>query len=270
MDRIITPFLKWPGGKRWFIQKHKSLLPKEFNRYFEPFLGSGVVFFYLNPDVAVLNDLNKNLIDTYKGIKSKWSKVYQLLNEHNEAHCKEYYYYIRSTTFTTLEEKSAQLIYLNRTCFNGIYRVNKQGQFNVPIGSKTQVLLDTDNFQATAKALRSTKLLNKDFEKIINMTKENDFLFVDPPYTVRHNNNGFIKYNEVLFSWDDQVRLAKSLSNAKERGVKIILTNASHESIRDLYEPYGFDFIETSRYSSISASSSKRSNYEELIIMANL
>jgi DNA adenine methylase len=270
MNCKITPFLKWPGGKRWFVQKHHDLFPKHYNRYFEPFLGSGVVFFTLNPEEAILNDVNKNLIDTYKGVKSRWRKVNQYLYEHNKRHNKNYYYEIRSRSYSTLEEKSAQFIYLNRTCFNGIYRVNKEGKFNVPIGSKSKVLLESDNFQVISSSLKRTKLFNKDFEKIINMTVQDDFLFVDPPYTVRHNKNGFIKYNEILFSWEDQIRLARSLVRAKQRGVKIIMTNASHESIKELYEAEGFNFMETSRFSSISACSEKRSNFVELIIMANL
>ncbi|KEZ48205.1 DNA adenine methylase [Metabacillus indicus] len=270
MNQIITPFLKWPGGKRWFIEKHYDLLPTQYNRYLEPFLGSGAVFFTLKPDEAILNDINKDLIDTYRGVKTRWRKVYHCLSEHSLLHSKEYYYDIRSSTYTSLEERSAQFIYLNRTCFNGIYRVNKKGKFNVPIGSKTRVLLDTDNFRAQSLALKKTRIFNKDFEDIIEMAVKDDFLFVDPPYTVRHNKNGFIKYNEILFTWEDQLRLSKSLARAKDRGVKIILTNASHESIRELYKPYDFNFLETSRYSSISATAVNRSNFEELIVMANL
>jgi DNA adenine methylase len=270
MQKKITPFLKWAGGKRWLVQKYPNIFPKEYNTYFEPFLGSGAVFFTLLPNKAVLNDRNTELIDTYKGIKTRWKKVYNYLNEHHNNHCKEYYYKIRSTSYSTLEERAAKMIYLNRTCFNGIYRVNLNGQFNVPIGSKSKVLLETDNFKELSNSLKGITLQNTDFEKVIDKSVENDFIFVDPPYTVRHNENGFIKYNEVLFSWEDQVRLSKSLKRAKDRGVQILITNASHTSIRELYEPFGFDLQVVSRYSSISASSRNRSNFEELLIMANI
>jgi DNA adenine methylase len=270
MSNKLTPFLKWAGGKRWLVQKYHYLFPKEFNTYIEPFLGSGVVFFSLLPEKAILNDRNKELIDAYKGIKTSWKKVYDNLIVHHRNHNKEYYYNIRSTNFTLLEDRAAKLIYLNRTCFNGIYRVNLKGEFNVPIGSKTKVLLETDNFKEISKALKKVKLLNSDFEKVVERAKENDFVFVDPPYTVRHNENGFIKYNEVLFTWEDQVRLSESLNRAKIRGVKILLTNASHKSIRELYEPLGFNLETVSRYSSISASSKNRSTFEELIITANI
>ncbi|EMY8535891.1 MULTISPECIES: DNA adenine methylase [Bacillus cereus group] len=270
MNKKIIPFLKWAGGKRWFVQQYPHLLPENYNRYFEPFLGSGVVYFTLCPNDAVLNDRNKELIDAYKGIKFCWKKVYDLLIQHDKLHSKEYYYDIRSTSFTSLKEKAARMIYLNRTCFNGIYRVNKQGQFNVPVGSKTSVLLETDDFGELAKLLKKAKILNQDFEKIIDQAQYNDFVFVDPPYTVRHNQNGFVKYNEVLFSWDDQVRLSKSLIRAKNRGVKILMTNASHQSIRELYESEGFDLQVVSRFSSISASALHRDKYEELVIKVNM
>lgn len=270
MNNNLTPFLKWAGGKRWLVNKYPEVFPTEFDRYFEPFLGSGVVFFYLQPTEAVLNDNNKDLINAYRGVKSRWRKVYALLSEHHLNHCVEYYYYIRATNFKLLEEKAAKMIYLNRTCFNGIYRVNKNGDFNVPIGSKGNVLLETDNFQEISKVLKGAKLLNKDFEEVINKSQKNDFIFVDPPYTVRHSQNGFIKYNEVLFTWDDQERLSKCLIHAKERGVQILMTNASHHSIRELYEPFGFKIQTVSRYSSISASPKSRNNYKELIISCNL
>ncbi|SFA93788.1 DNA adenine methylase [Lentibacillus halodurans] len=266
----VTPFLKWAGGKRWLIQKYPEYFPTEYNTYFEPFLGSGVVFFHLQPKEAVLNDTNKDLIDSYRAIKSRWRKVYNLLTKHHENHCKNYYYHIRSTNYHSLEERAAKMIYLNRTCFNGIYRVNKKGDFNVPIGSKTKVLLDTDDFQGTSKLLKGIELLNNDFEKVINRSSINDFIFVDPPYTVRHNSNGFVKYNEVLFSWEDQERLANCLIEAKKRGVKILMTNAAHPSIQQLYEPKGFNIKSVSRYSSISASKKSRNSYQELLISCNL
>ncbi|NLS41517.1 Dam family site-specific DNA-(adenine-N6)-methyltransferase [Bacillus subtilis] len=270
MKNGVTPFLKWAGGKRWLIQQYPEYFPTEYNTYFEPFLGSGVVFFYLQPEFAILNDTNKDLIDSYKAIRSRWRKVYTLLSQHHKNHCKNYYYDIRSTSYRSLEERAAKMIYLNRTCFNGIYRVNKKGEFNVPIGSKTQVLLDTDEFQKISKILKGIKLLNTDFEKVIDLSREHDFVFVDPPYTVRHNSNGFVKYNEVLFSWEDQERLAECLIKAKNRGVKILMTNAAHPSIRQLYEPNGFNIKAVSRYSSISANKKSRSNYQEFLIFCNL
>lgn len=267
---MATPFLKWAGGKRWFVSLKSELFPTKFNTYFEPFLGAGAVFFAINPEKAVLSDLNKSLILTYKAIKEDWKKVKTNLDIHHQKHSKTYYYETRKLTKLDKFENAAQFIYLNRTCFNGIYRVNSQGEFNVPIGTNNNVTLEKDNFEEISNSLSNVELLDSDFETVINRAKNNDFLFVDPPYTVRHNNNGFISYNEKLFSWDDQKRLAKALKRAKDRGVKLILTNADNINIKKLYEKKGFYLDSISRYSSISAQSSNRRQFDELLVCANL
>jgi DNA adenine methylase len=266
--KISRPFLKWPGGKRWFIEQHFDLLPKKIRgRYIEPFLGSGAVFFAMEPQEAILSDACKDLILTYTGVSDFAQEVLNLLTNHDLKHDYEYYYQVRSEEPESIAERAARFIYLNRTCFNGIYRVNSKGKFNVPIGSKTKVLLDTDDFLKWSETLKRAQLFHSDFEVIIDLARHGDFLFVDPPYTIRHNNNGFVKYNEVLFSWQDQLRLHDCLIRAKSRGAKILMTNANHQSLRELYNK-GFKQFVTSRYSSIAASGSKRDRYEELIIQA--
>lgn len=160
------------------------------------------------------------------------------------------------------------MIYLNRTCFNGIYRVNANGDFNVPKGSKDSVLLDTDDFEAVSMALQHASIYLCDFETLIDNAQEGDFVFADPPYTVRHNRNGFVKYNEVLFSWEDQIRLSRALLRAKKRGATIIATNANHASVRELYETRHFVLETVSRFSSISASPESRRQFEELVIIS--
>jgi DNA adenine methylase len=264
--KVQQPFLKWPGGKRWFIEKHRDLLPVEVKgRYIEPFLGSGALFFALNPEHAVLSDSCKDLINTYIGVAVFPETVIEILNQHAVKHSKTYYYEIRASEPKNIAERAARFIYLNRTCFNGIYRVNNSGKFNVPMGSKTKVILDYDNFLSWSQSLQKAQIYSSDFERIIDDAVEDDFVFVDPPYTIRHNNNGFIQYNEVLFSWHDQVRLHECLLRAKLRGVQILMTNANHQSIKELYEK-DFKHVVTSRYSPIAASSDKRDSYEELII----
>lgn len=267
----MTPFLKWAGGKRWFVQKYSHLFPTQFNRYIEPFLGSGSVFFFLKPKRALLGDSNFDLITSYNGIKEDWHSMECLLFQHQLKHSDSYYYSIRDGKIPEDPvERAARLIYLNRACFNGIYRVNLEGKFNVPRGTRNNIILPTDDFKATAQQLKKAKIIVEDFEVLINRAKKNDFIFADPPYTVRHNNNGFIKYNEKLFSWSDQERLANSLAKARRRGAMIVSTNANHESLRDLYADKGFNFFEISRYSSISASSTSRKHFEELVILSNL
>ena len=262
----IQPFLKWPGGKRWFVDKHRRLFHYNYNTYIEPFLGSGAVFFYLQPQNAILNDINPDVVEAYRGIQSNPSFIRKSLAYHHRNHSYDHYYDIREKKYYAALQRASRTIYLNRTCFNGIYRVNLKGEFNVPIGTKTQVILESDDFFATSKLLQNAIILQSDFEKVVDKARKDDFIFADPPYTVRHNFNGFLKYNEKLFSWEDQERLAKSLIRARERGAKVILTNANHTSIKSLYKNSGFTIEATSRFSSISASSANRKQFEELII----
>ena len=262
----IKPFLKWAGGKRWFASHILSLLPHRFNRYIEPFLGSGAIFFSLQPNRSILCDLNEELIDTYLAIKKNWRLVQRELRKHHSNHGKRYYYKIRESQPNSEYSRAARLIYLNRTCWNGLYRVNKRGQFNVPIGTKQNVLLETDDFEGVSILLKRSQLLAVDFEKVIQKADKDDLLFVDPPYTVKHNENGFIKYNEKLFHWDDQVRLSECLKKAKRRGVHVILTNANHDSIIDLYKDE-FKIVPYARNSIIAADSKNRKLCEELVII---
>lgn len=261
----LKPFLRWVGGKRWLITNYSEHFPEKYNNYIEPFLGGGAVYFFLKPEKAILSDLNSDLINAYNSIKNNPEKLLDLLKKHQLKHSKDYYYQVRNSKPRLDLSKAARFIYLNRASFNGIYRVNKNGIFNVPYGNKSKILHENESFQQLSKILENTKIINSDFEKIIDMAKKNDFLFVDPPYTVAHNNNGFVSYNEKIFSWDDQIRLFNSLKKAKNKGVKIMLTNANHSSIRELYEN-DFKFIEVSRYSSVSGLSAHRKKYSELII----
>lgn len=261
----LTPFLKWAGGKRWLTNLVDRFLPDPGGTYYEPFVGSAAMFFHCGPRKAVLSDMNAALVEVYNAVKSDASRVEKHLRTHAANHSQEYYYEIRSKRFRNECTRAAQFIYLNRTCWNGLYRVNQEGFFNVPKGTKSDVILETDDFSAISKSLKNCKILLSDFEVQIDKSKAGDVIFADPPYTVRHKHNGFIKYNEVLFSWDDQVRLRDALLRAKTRGVRILLTNADHESIRSLYRK-GFFIREMSRYSAISSLSGTRGEYPELLI----
>ncbi len=248
------------------MQRHADFIPKNFRRYIEPFLGGGSVFFYLQPTSSLLGDTNPDLIAAYSGIKENWEEVVKSLQYHSSQHSDEYFYLIRGSHPTDVIQRASRMIYLNRTCFNGIYRVNLRGEFNVPRGTKDSVLLTSDRFDQIAKLLEGADIRSADFEILIDEAQADDFIFADPPYTVRHNFNGFVKYNEKLFSWQDQERLAKALIRAKNRGVHILSTNANHSSIRELYEDCGFNLNTTSRFSSISASSKHRKQFDEMII----
>lgn len=211
----VLPFLKWAGGKRWFVESHSELIEIGPRRYIEPFLGSGAVFFSLDVRESLLSDSNKDLIEVYGAIRDDYKRVYKHLKLHHKNHSKDYYYKIRAFSPRTKYTRAARFIYLNRTCWNGLYRVNTLGKFNVPIGTKQNVILDTDDFEKVSNKLQNSQLVCADFEAVIDQAGPNDFLFVDPPYTVQHNYNGFVKYNEKIFSWEDQLRLKESLQNAR-------------------------------------------------------
>jgi DNA adenine methylase len=264
----MSPFLIWAGGKRWFVQQHADLLPKTFNCYIEPFLGGGSVFFHLQPSKSILGDTNPDVIAAYQGIKDNWQALQRSLQYHQRSHSEEHFYKVRSKLPSTVVQRASRMIYLNRTCFNGIYRVNLQGKFNVPLGSKDSVIFENESFEDVSKLLKKADIRLADFEILIDEANSGDFVFADPPYSVSHNLNGFVKYNEKLFTWHDQERLAAALIRARDRGVIIASTNANHPSVRDLYSNKQFSLVTTSRYSSISASSSSRKQFEELIILS--
>ena len=264
-ENSILPFLKWAGGKRWLASRHSNLFPNKFGSYFEPFLGSGAVFFELQPQRAFLSDINPNLINVYIAIRDSWPRVQATLKEHQKYHSRNYYYDIRDQIHSDLPTKAAQFLYLNRACWNGLYRVNKLGKFNVPKGTKTSIILDTDNFEAIAKILKSTKIETCDFEIALNRSDKDDFVFVDPPYTTKHNFNGFVKYNDKLFSWADQERLLDAVNRAKSRGVKVLITNADHAEVRHLYKGVG-SFKSLKRASVLAGNSKYRSHVTEIVI----
>ncbi|UDF31956.1 UNVERIFIED_ORG: Dam family site-specific DNA-(adenine-N6)-methyltransferase (plasmid) [Roseateles sp. XES5] len=264
--KTLVPFLKWAGGKRWLADRHIDLFPRFTGKYIEPFLGSGSVFFRLNPREATLSDANAKLIECYQQIRDDFQTIEALLQEHQSRHRKDYYYSVREAVFSEPSQRAAQFLYLNRTCWNGLYRVNRNGKFNVPIGTKTSVVLPTDNFAATALALQAASLEHSDFERSIEKASFGDLVYVDPPYTVQHNYNGFLKYNETIFSWADQVRLRNAVERASERGARVVVSNAAHESLLKLYDGLGVTHV-VNRASVLAASSAKRGTVEEILVI---
>lgn len=261
----LTPFLKWPGGKRWLVEQRPDIFPSDFRLYIEPFLGGGSVFFFLQPKHALLSDINRELVDAYSAIRDSCQAVVQGLSYYHRIHSARIYYKTRAAILRSPVSRAIRFIYLNRTCFNGIYRVNTRGQFNVPIGSKESVIMPTDNFPKVSAALQNARISSCDFADAIARARRDDFVFIDPPYTVKHSNNGFLKYNEVLFSWPDQVRLRDAVQKAKERGAKLLILNAPHKSIKELYGGFGrIDVLK--RNSLISGKPGSRGVFEELAI----
>lgn len=262
----VLPFLKWAGGKRWLMPLADAIRGITFTTYIEPFLGSGAMYFGLRPKKAILSDSNSELIETYKAISDAWAPVVAHLHRHDRCHSEDYYYHVRSQRPRTAATRAARFIYLNRTCWNGLYRVNRQGVFNVPIGTKSSALLDSDDFESVSRLLQGTQLIAGDFERQIDRAGPGDLVFADPPYTVRHQYNGFVKYNEQLFLWADQERLHAALLRAKHRGATIICTNADHSSVRELYQN-DFKIFALSRYSSIAGAGGTRGRYAEIVVI---
>ncbi len=263
-------FLKWAGGKTWFVKHQAHRVPKQFNRYIDPFIGGGSLFFYLEPNEAIISDLNEELITTYQAIRDDWNGVQSRLRTHANQHDENYYYRVRDQRPRTPVTIAARMIYLNRTCFNGIYRVNASGKFNVPKGSKDTVLRGDEKFEERSIILNRAEINHCDFEVTIDRAEEGDFLFCDPPYAVREEQS-FVLYTRNMFDWDDQIRLANALIRAKNRKVKIIMTNVNHPEVRALYvNEEGFVLDEVSRYCGIAGRGGKRQQYSELIVSANI
>lgn len=234
----LPPILRWAGGKRWLIPTLRELVAgqSQLRRYYEPFLGGAAVFLGLAPgDSGVLSDLNQELIETYQTVKKQPLAVASELTKHRNT--EEYYYELRATVPHNAPQRAARFIYLNHTSYNGIFRVNLQGKYNVPYGHRRNPRIpDAASLKDVSQRLRSFTLQSQDFDETISLVGKNDFVFLDPPYTVAHNDNGFIKYNDKLFSFQDQIRLSESIDRLRSKGAYYVLTNAAHESIIELFD----------------------------------
>jgi len=265
-SRSMQPFLKWPGGKRWFISHYRHAFPDKYNHYFEPFLGGGSAFFSLRPQQATISDINSELINIYRVMAKNPAQLRAFLLKHQELHSEEYFYNIRANVPKGAINKAARFLYLNRTCFNGMYRVNRLGEFNVPIGTKQQFIKDVELFEDYSTVLNNVYIKTQDFVVTLRNASQGDFIFADPPYTIAHNQNSFIKYNERLFSWKDQKRLLRALVKARDRGAIILATNAYYPAVQQMYEEHQFYTQPISRYSSIAGNKAGRKAQEELLI----
>ncbi|MEQ8220312.1 MAG: Dam family site-specific DNA-(adenine-N6)-methyltransferase [Arenibacter sp.] len=263
------PFLRWAGGKNWLIKEIDKLLPKEnFNNYHEPFLGGAAIFFHLRSDKAsFLNDLNEELIDTYECVKEDVEGVIEELKHFENT--KECYYDIRSRKFRKDTKKAARFIYLNQTSFNGIYRVNLKGQYNVPFGYRKKDFFEPDNLRLVNKSLKKSVFTKTDFTERIDEIKKGDLVFLDPPYTITHNNNGFFKYNQKLFSEKNQYQLSEMIDVIKNKGAYYILTNAAHFKVREIFDK-GDRILEFERASLIGGMNAKRGQYKEFVFTNTL
>lgn len=237
LPTAVEPFLKWPGGKRWLVPRLLELMADiEFKRYFEPFAGGAALFFALQPRCAILSDVNADLMNTYRQVKDYTPEIIRRLMRLSVD--QETYYGIRAKEPKTRIDRAVRFLYLNRTAFGGIYRLNRQGQFNVPFGGGERtpsILWDRDLLRPAARVLRRSELMTGDFETVLREAGRDDLVYCDPTYTVSHSDNGFIRYNESNFRWEDQQRLAEVCKDLLGRGATVLVSNASHPAVRALF-----------------------------------
>ena len=266
-EQITKPFLKWAGGKTQLLSELNDLRPKKFNKYIEPFLGGGAMFFNIKPKKAILSDSNYELINCYITVRDN---VEELIKELQVFRNEESFFYkTRSVNLETLSkiERAARFIYLNKTCFNGLYRVNKNGDFNVPFGNyKNPTICDINRLRLASASLENATILCSDYKAVLRRyTEENDFVFLDPPYHPVSPNSDFQRYTKEFFYEEDHLELRDEFNRLVNLGAKIIQTNSNTKFIGELYYPYKTKVIETKR--NISSNANTRVG-QDLIIYA--
>ncbi|WP_342252301.1 Dam family site-specific DNA-(adenine-N6)-methyltransferase [Spiroplasma endosymbiont of Amphibalanus improvisus] len=282
IDLQLKPFLKWPGGKRNISKHIYDSMPKNFNNFIEPFVGAGSVFMGYFSDLnlnnnfekkILINDINSELINVYNCIRKDYKKLICEINKINDDFMldpKNKFYEIRQwdrdETFKEIDvfKKAARTIFLNKTCFNGLFRVNSDGYFNTPWNGKIKVnFYDIKNLKNISNFLKKVNILNKDFNDIINYVSKGDFIYFDPPYDVL-NKNTFTSYDKTGFNRDDQKKLADMFKKLDKMGCFVMMSNHNTEFIQNLYEQFNFKYIKASR--NVNSDGSKRSKVTELII----
>lgn len=270
------PFLKWVGGKTQLLSQFEAYYPKDFNNYFEPFLGGGAVFFDLSPVTAHLNDVNTTLIAAYKNLKNKPNEIVRILKrldtQYKKGNIEErsiLFYRIRES-FNNLPsaeiKKTAYLIFLNKTCFNGMYRENSSGGYNSPFGKyKKPSILDQENLFKVSKTLKKVKLTSLPFEKALASTRKGDFIYFDPPYHPLNKTSNFTSYHKDSFTEDDQLRLRDIFVDLDKRGCFVMLSNSYTDFIKGTYKEFRQEVVMANR--SINCKASGRGKIEELLIM---
>jgi DNA adenine methylase len=260
------PFLKWAGGKGQLLEQYAPLFPRRYQRYHEPFLGGGAVFFRLRPARATLADGNAELIDCYCAIRGDLRGVLEALRPH--VYDKEHFYAVRALdpAGLPLAERAARTIFLNRTCFNGLYRVNSKGRFNVPFGRyDNPTIADVPNLRACAVALRHVRLECAPFASVLERARRGDFVYFDPPYHPVSKTACFTAYGAGGFGAEDQRELARVYAELDRRGVLIMLSNSDAPLVRELYD--GFRLVEVRASRAISSKAAKRGAVRELVVL---
>ena len=271
----VHPFVKWAGGKTQLLDVIEAHLPEKFNRYFEPFVGGGALLFKLQPKAFSINDSNEELICVYKCLENNelFLKLKEELIKHENNHSEDYYYQVRDMdkqiNFKDLPiyVRAGRMIYLNKACFNGLYRVNSKGFFNVPSGKKKVVnCFDRKNFDNLNLFFKNRKniITNIDFETAVKNAKANDFVYFDPPYDVWEDKTSFTSYDKNSFGKDEQIRLAKVFQELSDKGVYVMLSNHNTKFINELYKDFHINVVSAKRM--INSKADGRGEVEEVII----
>ena len=271
LKKEVKPFLKWAGGKTQLLDQLTMRLPLKFKRYFEPFIGGGALLFYLKPKYAFINDINKALINTYIVIRDDYEKLIDYItkldryNEINETYYLSirdmYNYHLRNNYYNL--ETAGLMIWLNKHCFNGLYRVNSNGEFNVPWSNGKSKSIDPLNITRVGKYLKKITISNIDFEEFVKNCRRDDFVYFDPPYMPESKTANFTSYNQNNFGVEEHLRLAKVFKELSQRKVFCMLSNSNTDFVKDLYKDFNIDLVEAKR--SINVDSTKRTT-KELII----
>jgi DNA adenine methylase len=262
------PFLKWVGGKGRLIAQYQPYLPQRIQTYYEPFLGGGALFFHLQPQRAILSDINPELINVYSCVRDNVEALIARLEQHTVHHSHTYYYQVRSEEPTLPIEKAARLIYLNKTCFNGLYRVNGKGQFNVPMGRyKNPQICAPDLLRAASTALQNATLIEQPFDQILNSSlSSEDFIYFDPPYHPLSETSNFTGYSRSAFTETHQIQLRDTFVRLATQGINVALSNSDCPFIRKLYQDFPIQTITASR--SINSKPTKRGKINEVLVMS--
>jgi DNA adenine methylase len=271
---LLQPFLKWAGGKRQLVPEIRKYIPKKFKLYFEPFVGAGAVLFDLQPQAALINDANEELVNCYRVIKEDPEGLISHARRHRNT--KEYFYRLRSLDRTPefksllALERASRIIFLNKTCYNGLFRVNSQGQFNVPFGKYANpVIVDEIVIRAVSRFFNEAhvEISNEDFEVALSGAGRGDFVYLDPPYDPLSDTSSFTGYNLNNFGRDEQRRLQRVCDELTQRGCKVLLSNSATDFIRELYsDPNLYTIVEVEANRNINSVGSSRGKISELLI----
>ena len=263
IESRMHPFLRWAGGKKWLVRKIISSFDvSQFSSYHEPFVGGGAMLFYFQPNNAYISDSNEQLIQTYITVRNSIDDVIEVIRGFGRT--EDDYYFVRGLQTDDSVVRAAKFIYLNQLSYNGIYRVNSKGGYNVPWGKRVNYQFDFENLTKVSNYLQGVQIDSMDFEDCIDNVHQNALVFLDSPYTHSKILNGFIQYNQKVFTEEDQSRLSYLIDRIKERGAYYILTNADHPRIKEIFDKHD-NVIPISRSSGIGGKNAQRGEYEECI-----